>query len=74
MSHKPTRETKPSDWKVIDAFFTAALDAKENGEMSDEQYKYWVTHFVGLANNEGIENVLDAMNTVLGETPIKWSM
>lgn len=59
------RETRPSDWKIIDEFFNQALQAYKNGEMTETQYRYWITHYIGLANNKGIDFVLEAMKNAL---------
>ncbi len=59
------RPTKPSDWKIIDDFFIKALAAYKNGEMTESQYRYWITHYIGLANNEGIDTVIEGMKNAL---------
>ena len=59
------RETKSGDWKKIDDFFDKAYNAFENDEMTYDQYKKWITHYIGLANNEGIEAVLTGMENSL---------
>lgn len=62
---KETRETKSSDWKTIDSFFEEALKAYESGEMDSKQFRYWITHFIGLANNAGIDSVITGMKNSL---------
>lgn len=59
------RQTRPADWKIIDDFFNQAFAAHKKGEMTETQYRYWITHYVGLANNEGIDAVLEGMKNAL---------
>ena len=59
------REIKPSDWKVIDDFYERLLEAFESNEMSRQQYIKWVTHFVGLTANAGIDETLERMKQAL---------
>ena len=59
------RETKASDWKAIDAFYEDLLKAYENNEMSRNQYLKWVTHFIGLTANAGIDETLRGMRQAL---------
>ena len=51
------RETEEADWKIIDAFFDMALADNKAGKLDDVAFKYRITHFIGLANNEGIDSV-----------------
>lgn len=62
---KKHRETRSGDWKIVDDFFNQSLAAYKNGEMNDSQYRCWITHFIGLANNEGIDSVLESMTNAL---------
>lgn len=55
------RETEEADWKIIDAFFDMALADNKAGKLDDVAFKYRITHFIGLANNEGIDSVIKAM-------------
>ncbi len=59
------RETTPADWKAIDHFFDEAYTAFSNGQMSYDQYRAWITHFIGLCNNQGIDAVVDGMKNSL---------
>ncbi len=61
------RETRSSDWKVIDQFFQKAHQAYKDGEMTEAQFRHWITHFIGVANNEGIDNVLEGIKNATAE-------
>jgi hypothetical protein len=55
------KEISTSDWQVIDAFFDDAIAAHTNGEMTAKQLRFWLTHYVGLAANEGIDTVVKGL-------------
>ena len=59
------RDIKSSDWKVIDDFHETLLTAFQNDEMTRQQYLKWITHFVGLTANAGIDETLKGMNQAL---------
>ena len=59
------RETEDADWEKIDGFFDKAHKAFENGEMDYKQYRVFITHYIGVANNAGIDAVISGMENSL---------
>ncbi|QYM72456.1 hypothetical protein K1X45_13395 [Pseudochrobactrum sp. Wa41.01b-1] len=62
---KEPRNIKPSEWKIIDKYFKTFLAAYNSGEIDEEIFRGYVTHYIGVAQHEGIDSVITGMNNTL---------
>lgn len=57
-SHVPKRETKSSDWIVINEYFDQLFQSFERNEISQETFRNRITDKIGYANNYGVDRLL----------------
>ena len=62
---KERREIKSTEWKLIDKYFKTFLEAYNSGKIDEELFRGYVTHYIGVAQHEGIDNVISGMKNTL---------